>query len=437
MKQLKCGAAQRIVTPALGLEIPGYFGGRVATGVKDDLYTQAVVLDDGKKLVAIVSSDIIDYKSTLTHSVRRKAKAALGLDIDIMMAATHTHTGMPTNQVEFDAKTDAKTIRNLIDKTVECIEEAYRTRVPVKIGYGEGEEKRISFCRNYFLSDGTIKTNPGAKRAHMIVKPVSKIDYTVAVMRFDDANGKTVAQMVNFACHPDTVGGHEYCADYPGEMRRILKENYGDDCVVLFLNGCAGDINHIDASIYLKNPEYKYPKDHYKWMGQCLAETVLSVNQNMKFDVEGELDCLSKTFRQKRRQPTAEEAAWATDGVTHLEDFSVSDAIYAKEIYSLVVKPRYYNNVEIQAIRIGDCAVVSLPGEIFADVGFAVKENSPFKRNMVVELGNGTNGYIVTEPCFSGGVYEAKLSMDNACLPTEVAGRMADVAGELLEKLAK
>ena len=47
MKQLLCGAADRISTPELGLEIPGYFGPRFANGVKSDLYTQAVVLDDG------------------------------------------------------------------------------------------------------------------------------------------------------------------------------------------------------------------------------------------------------------------------------------------------------------------------------------------------------------------------------------------------------
>ena len=50
--KLLCGAAERISTPKLGLDIPGYFGPRKAKGVRSDLYTQAVVLDDGNVIGA-------------------------------------------------------------------------------------------------------------------------------------------------------------------------------------------------------------------------------------------------------------------------------------------------------------------------------------------------------------------------------------------------
>ena len=160
MGQLFCGAAERTITPPIGLSMPGSFGSRYATGVRDELYTQAVVVDDGKTAVALVSIDILDFKASLTATIRREVKARLGTDVQVMTAATHTHWGSPTNYLCFGSAPDAKQVKRIISQTVDAITEAYRNRVPVKAGYGVGEEKRISFCRNYYMTDGTILTNP-------------------------------------------------------------------------------------------------------------------------------------------------------------------------------------------------------------------------------------------------------------------------------------
>ena len=205
--------------------------------------------------------------------------------------------------------------------------------------------------------------------------------------------------------------------------------------MVAFLNGCAGDVNHINPDSYRKDPDFHHDPDHYKWMGQCLAETVLKVNEEMQMTLSPVIGCTAKVFREQRRQPTAEDSAWAEAWLAAPTN-SKTDRIYAEELHELTVRPRYAHNVEIQAMRIGDCALVALPGEIFSDVGFAIKKDSPFRNNMVVELGNGSYGYIVTEPCFTGGVYEAKLATDNSMFGPATADKMVKVAGELLNELA-
>ena len=45
MAQLKCGAAERVVTPPLGLNIPQCMSFNPVTGVKDDLFTHAIALE--------------------------------------------------------------------------------------------------------------------------------------------------------------------------------------------------------------------------------------------------------------------------------------------------------------------------------------------------------------------------------------------------------
>ncbi|MBE6550769.1 MAG: hypothetical protein E7665_01405 [Ruminococcaceae bacterium] len=436
MKQLKCGAAERIITPALGLGIPGYFGPRYATGVKDELYTQAVVVDDGENAVAVVSIDIMDFKVSLTAALRNEIKKLLGDRVTVMTAATHSHTASPTNYECLKTKPHMPSIRNIIKKSAEAIVEAYNNRVPVKAGFAEGNEDRISFCRNYFMSDGTIRTNPGRCKNPYVERPVSKIDHAVSILRFDDEAGNTVARIVNFACHPDTVGGNEYCADYIGQLRRRLKEKNGEKTVLAFLNGCSGDINHLDGMGMQKDPDLGYGAEHYKYMGDCLAETLFNAESIMKFDITPCVKTSSRTFRGERRQPSNEDIEWA-ENILGSEKSSFSDTIYAEELIELKEHPRKFTNVEIQTISIGECSLSGLPGEIFSEIGFSIKDRSPYSKNMVVGLANGAHGYIVTEPCFSAGVYEARLAIHNSFFAPEIAHKMADVAVELLNEMKK
>ena len=51
--------------------------------------------------------------------------------------------------------------------------------------------------------------------------------------------------------------------------------------------------------------------------------------------------------------------------------------------------------VEVQVVALGDdVAWVSLPGEIFVELGLAIKQDSPFPHTIIAELANGSIGYI-------------------------------------------
>jgi hypothetical protein len=173
---------------------------------------------------------------------------------------------------------DKETEELFFTQTVDAAVEAYNSRVPVRVSFGEGKEDRISFCRNYIKKDGSVTMNPGRREIPDIVKRASDIDYTLSVMRFEGCDGALIAEIVNFACHPDTVGGQEYCADYPGEMRKLLKDKYGESSVTVFLCGCSGNVNHIDYYLWQKVGGYPYGMGtHYAVMGKALAEKVLSM----------------------------------------------------------------------------------------------------------------------------------------------------------------
>jgi len=432
MMKLKCGAAERVVTPALGLNIPQCMSFNPATGVKDELYTHAIALEQGGKTVILISVDTSGLGATFTRRVREALQREIGVDPRaVMVSAIHIHTGGPQLlEVFWGQKEDKEVTEFFLRETVATAVEAYRNRVPATARFAVGCEDRISFCRNYQMADGSVRTNPGRKHAAEIVCPASEIDCTLSTMRFDDENGKPICEIVNFACHPDTVGGQKYCADFPGEMRRKLKDVYGKSHKVLFLNGCSGNVNHVDAVRYL-DPEFHYSGDHYKYMGGILAEDVLALHDALEVVEDETIGFAGKRFRAPRRQPTPEDMAWANEALNDPSRNAV-DRRSAEELSRLHKHPKRYELVEMQVLRIGDIFVVGFPGEPFADIGIRLRQRVIPHQLIISELANNALGYFATEPAFSANLYEARLPSDPFEL--DVIDRMIDTAEELIKQ---
>ena len=67
-------------------------------------------------------------------------------------------------------------------------------------------------------------------------------------------------------------------------------------------------------------------------------------------------------------------------------------------------------DLEIQVLQIGPWVIVGLPGEIFSNIGLKIKANSPFANTVVVELANGTHGYMAPDAVQESGCYEGTFS---------------------------
>jgi neutral ceramidase len=80
---------------------------------------------------------------------------------------------------------------------------------------------------------------------------------------------------------------------------------------------------------------------------------------------------------------------------------------------------------EVQTITLGsDLAIVGLPGEIFVDLGKAIKAASKYKTTIVVELANGSIGYVPDRKAYPEGAYEV------------ISSRVAEGGGERLVEAA-
>jgi neutral ceramidase len=87
---------------------------------------------------------------------------------------------------------------------------------------------------------------------------------------------------------------------------------------------------------------------------------------------------------------------------------------------------------EVQVIGLGDkIAWVSLPGEIFVELGVAIKKASPFPQTIVAGLSNGSISYVPTRKAFTEGAYEV---ISARCEPG-CGEALAEAAIRMLAKL--
>ena len=131
---------------------------------------------------------------------------------------------------------------------------------------------------------------------------------------------------------------------------------------------------------------------------------------------------------------TAEEVEQAKKDIHKVgtRDLSFLDQVKAYKILAVQGRGGSTLGLEVQVFRLSDeVAVVGLPGEVFVDLGLAIKEASPFPVTLVVELCQDAPGYIPTKKAFAEGSYETV----NSRIAPGGGEMMADAAAQLLREL--
>lgn len=430
---LLCGVSEMDITPSLGSTMPGYFMDRKSTGVIDRLYAKALVVDHDGSAVAFVVLDTILVPREVVENVRQRVGRHTDIPPErVMISATHTHTGPAVATTTF-YKEDESYLRWLAVKAADAVIVAYRGRKEARIGFGAGHEEDIAFHRRFIMKDGTLRTNPGIGNPE-IDRPAGPIDPQVGVIRIDDADGRPMGVVTNYAVHTDTVGGTEYCADFPGELSVVLKKALGEQTVSLFMMGASGNINHYNV-LGGRIEDYAKPLSrHYMKMGRILAGEVLKVREKIRTTGEARVEERNTAVTLRYRQPTPEQIEEARYKLANLPESNV-EVNFAKELLEAARRGEGTTEAEIQTIAVGDFAVVGLPAEIFVEFGLQIKAESPYGLTLINELCNGIVGtYVCTREAYRLGGYEPRITAGNR-LQEETGDMFVESAVKLLREL--
>lgn len=439
------GFAEYDITPPIGKEIPGGFSPCLTTEpARGKLLATAMAVTTDTASLIFVSTDTLSMQISFSDRIRNRISEATGVPFDhILIGSTHTHTGGALDYQVWLCSPDLEVASITEEGVVSAAIAAFNARTEAKLGIGRGEESRYSFCRDFFMRDGSIKMNPSRKTPEDIQKmlrPVGTPDHSVNVMRIDDPNGEIRAFIVNYANHPDCHASNKqsFSADFPGALRRNLKRVYGDRIAVLFFNGTAGDINCIDFKYGTDRSYYGGTKNAPEAIGAGLSSTVVAISSGINTEVSNpEMKAISRNIPLDRRYKSAEDYAWAQEVAKDMASHGSMIRAFATEYLESDDDVTPIIDFEIHTIQLGPWAIVGLPSEIFTEVGRRIKTASPFENTVIFELSNGTHGYIATQVVHESTAYESKVSKINACTAPDSADRIVKAAVAQLHELAK
>lgn len=445
---MKIGLYELDITPPLGVNIPGYFESRIASGIRDNLFARALACESaGGETFILINMDAITAEAYQTARIRARIEEMTGVPgANVMVSATHTHTGGPLDAFVPGTK-DEDYAAWLADRAADAAVLAWKDRKPAKLGHGKAYEDSIAFIRRYYMKDGTFATNPGY-HPELIDRPAGEIDPEVGVVKIEDMNGRLIGVITNYACHLDTVGGTRYCADYPGEISRVLKSVYGQHVVSIFLTGACGNINHCNFIGRTKEYYTEANPPHYVRMGRILAGDVIRCLADIETAETETLRVESAAFSALIRTPSAEDIKKAQD-LLEKQPYEVCTVTengitgntknliprhYARSLLEVAKIERKQVEVPVQTVLLGETAIIGVPCELFVEFGKDIKARGGFEHTMISTLTNAQFGYIAVRDAFGQGGYETQISGDTMMGP-DTGYDMADTAVELLGKL--
>lgn len=388
---LRAGVAKVDITPPAGLPMWGYTL-RDSTGTLDPLYARVLVLEVGEKRLALVA---LDLGRCFGHDSLERLRAAVQKSSGIsyvLAVASHTHSA-PVVQDTYRNGTPAWERADL-EKIAKAIDDAHQRACEARLGTGYGVAY-IGHNRHRANPNGTVtwfEHNPTQI-------PTAPVDPTVAVLRVDTADGRPLAVLVNYACHPVVFGpdNTQYSADYPAVMTKTVEQALGGQPLCFFLQGAPGDINPYYAVIPLK----EYAVQRRDWTGVRLGEEAARVAKEIRTEAlpEPSLDFAEDMLRLKFRwnEEKFRKVALASPEAGDTRAFDAYFPSTERE-QQLPVATVLLNR------RI---ALVGVPGEPFVDFQMNWRARCPVSDCFFLGYANGYFGYFPTIRAATEGGYGA------------------------------
>jgi neutral ceramidase len=391
--QLLAGVATADLTPNPGFMLWGYSNRTgPATGTLDPLMAKAVVLKVGEESAAIVTLDLGRVpEPNVIERIRARTKAECGV-ANLFITASHTHSAptmesTPGNPNEFSDRVG--------EKISDIIVKAARSAVPVQIGVGRGSAD-LAHNRRRYLPDGRVAMQwRNAER-----EKTEPVDKEFAVIRLNQADGKPLAVLFHYACHPVVLGPDnlQYSADFVGAACKTVTDDLNAPC--LFLQGACGNLNpYVD-----KTPLDQGGVSEMQKMGRTLGELLLATTRTTKTDASA--------------APSLKFDAQIIPIRTRWD----IQAPEVREVLSKAYGPRFDNYITttiknnivpctLTTLLVNDnLALVGMPGEIFVEFQTELKRRSPVRDTFLVGYTNGYHAYFPTIRDAAAGGYGGKTA---------------------------
>jgi neutral ceramidase len=421
------GAARVKLEPPVGLAMLGY-GNRVGrnAGVHDDLAAQALVLSDGANKVAIAGVDLLAIGIRIADDVRERVAASTGIPADsILVCATHTHSA-PAFNIFATPRADAK--------PAEGRDLEWERALPEKIASAmvqANENLRPAILRSA-SAPFTLGVHRRLMRPHRQVQIAANrsgpADAQVEALGAYLLDGTVIAFLMNYPCHGVVLceDNQLYSRDFPGfamdEIETAAASAGARRPISIFIQGATGNIDPGSRG------NFEVAEQHGRAMGRAafdaldrapsisdakIAARRIALNLKLK-DLSADLavarNCAAQTqssldnhrggtgYQLKRLRDHHAQSIAALSALEVLEEQNRRDRrvdIARRELATAMT-----------VVSVGNLAFVGIPGELFVELGLAIKAIPNFAPIFVAGYCNDLIGYIPTRAAYPEGGYE-------------------------------
>jgi hypothetical protein len=353
-RALQIGYAQKVITPTL--EHPVYLAGfdqnRRAVSVHDDLYVRAMALkvDDGEPVV-LAAVDLIGLPRYYCLEIARRVFDVVP---HLVIACTHTHHGPDTLGLWgpnwSTTGVDPVYMEFLKDASVQTVLAAANRLWPAAL--------RIASVQ----VPGVVKNTRNPEI----------VDQELTCWQFVSLkNQKPYLTAVVFPCHPEVLGEQNstITADYPATLCNEVQVATGAPC--MFFPGALGGMLTPDV-------RSRFFSDAAR-IGRTVALAALAALQNTSPLPDVDLTFLQKIFKIPMTNPL----------------FSAAMRV---SLIPKVLTPDKSVLTETNLIQIGPLWMITVPGELFPQLGFEIKDwlrTHGAEVASVIGLANDELGYIL------------------------------------------
>jgi hypothetical protein len=419
---------------------------QVATRVAQPLHARVLYLEDEDDQVVLIATDSEGLLRSAYEAIRAAVSEATGVATSrIVVNSNHSHNA-PWFNLDVEAllaphglhQVDTDYFRAAVGKIAGAAVRAKSGKRTVTISVGSAKVPELSWNRRV----GYVKPEDVDRFNRRRRYPIGVTDPTLGLVRLDDRDAKPVAVLAIYASHYIAAGSGNISSSYPGPAMERIEQELGGECVSLFLQGCAGNINPPQA---LQGGS----ADAVERAGRLLAERGLPV---LRRGIEPIGDS-GFVFRFKKvtlpLEPLGERGAramavlmrgfdplFAKPAVKLLSndpplspaslEHQFAEAIeqykkhpggndayfHAAKLTALGDRLTLARNLDawssydVQVLRAGQLCLVFLPGETFIEVALEIRDRSPFRYTFVSAYNDVTPCYIPVDTAFDEGGYE-------------------------------
>lgn len=443
----RIGTARATVTPPVGVYSRTWGSAQhdVAEGVHRPALASCLVFQtlagDGELIFITLDSCCADDGEVA--AIRAAVLKQFGLKPEqLMLHPSHSHSLPVLTRRMADRAGGALLASYLDGLTPICIDLVEQARQSLAEGVVSWAYGRCGLAFNRDAVD------PASGRDICGLNLAETADDTLLVGRIADGNGRVRATIVNYACHPVSLGGRNrlLSPDYIGAMREVVERDTGG-AMCVFMHGASGDLTprrsyEAKAEVADQNGrELGYaalsvlsgmfpPGQQLQYQGVEESGTPLGIwRLTPRADVSTRLSGRFLTT-QFPLLPFPSREELETQLATATERYAI-ERLERSLARRAQVGDGPNSDFHFTVWRIGEAFLVSTPAECYSKFQIDLRREFSDTTVAVLNLSDGTTTYLPEPESFGRDVYQARI----AFYKPDALARVTEMAREAIHEM--